>query len=280
MQLTPHQEGLIAGYIREVSLLVDGTIPAPDKERCARRLEEQLRERLARLAGDEVQDEDVQAAIRALGSAESQARKFTAPKGPEGDLVRAAENRVWLGVCAGIAHRTGIEVWVVRALAIVAGVFLAPLAMLGYLAGYAELYISTGKQLGAPPNLLRMGGRAVAAIVVAILLYVGTDYLLAGLAYGYEVALNRPLPNLGQWGWYYRRADVWLFWAMVFSAPVAALSGAPLAHGWDYSLKRLAQAILALYAVAICFGVAGILVGVILDVIGEFGGIPLEMPFG
>jgi len=279
MQLTPHQEGLIAGYIREVSLLADGTVPQPEKDAALRRIESRLREILAKKGDAAIADDDVLAAIKFLGTPETQAEKITAPRGPEAELVRAAENRVWLGVCAALAHRTGIDLWIVRSLAVVAGIFVAPLAIMGYLAGYAELYLASGKRLGEAPNLLRMGGRATAAFVAALVLYVGTSYFLAFLAYGYEMALNRPLGHLGEWGWYTRRADAWVFWAIVFSAPVAALSGAPLAGGWDYSLKRLAQAIIALYAVAICFGVAAYLIGIILDVIGEFGGIPLNLPY-
>jgi hypothetical protein len=43
------------------------------------------------------------------------------------------------------------------------------------------------------------------------------------------------------------------------------LSGLPLANAWGHSLKRLAQAIIALYAMAICFGVASVIAGLILD---------------
>lgn len=280
MQLTPHQEGLIAGYLREVSLLVDSAASSADREAGLRRIESELRDKLARLGGDgELNDETVIAAIRALGPAEEQARKTTLPKGAAGELLRATEDRVWLGVCAGWAHRSGIEPWIIRTAMIVVGICATPLAVLAYLGGYAELYIKTQKQVTAPPNYFQMALRGGLAFGAALLLFYGTGYFLDAVAWAYEFGLKRPLPSLGQWGWYFQRDDAYVFWAIVYAVPIAVLSGAPLSNGWDYSLKRLAQAILALYAVAICFGVAGILVGIILDVVSEFGGMPFELPF-
>ncbi len=60
------------------------------------------------------------------------------------------------------------------------------------------------------------------------------------------------------------------FWALALTLPLAVLSALPLANAWDYTLKRLVQALLALYGLILCFGIASFLVGIILDVVSDF----------
>jgi hypothetical protein len=95
-------------------------------------------------------------------------------------------------------------------------------------------------------------------------------YSLRLIAFVHEWALNRPVPPLGDWGWMQYYAGTLFFWMLVIMLPLAALSGMPLANAWDQSLKRVVQAIGALYGVAISMGIASNVVGILLDVVQDF----------
>jgi hypothetical protein len=87
-----------------------------------------------------------------------------------------------------------------------------------------------------------------------------------------ETWAKRPVPDTGQWGWYLQQQGSLLFWTLFLSLPVALLGALPMAGGWDRTLRRLSQAVLALYAVVICFGLASAVAGVILQTVRELKG--------
>ena len=53
---------------------------------------------------------------------------------------------------------------------------------------------------------------------------------------------------------------------------LAFLGGLPAANNWDKTLRKVSQAILALYAVAVCFGIASTLTGIILQFVEKYAG--------
>lgn len=278
MQLTAKQESMIQGYLRDVAARVDADVSANTTDEGLKQLDQHIRRELEAIGKPVPNDPDVQLILDRLGPPSRQAEILRPARDPHENLLLAANQRIWLGVCAGIASRVDMEPWLVRLLAVILGLVAPPLAIMAYLGAYLEMYYASGRQAGPRPNWWRVAGQAGLAILFAFLLFKGADYAVRGIYYAHDLALKRPVPNLGEWGWYTTRADAYFFWALLFSVPLAALSGLPHAGGWDYSLKRLWQACLAIYAIAICFGIAGILVGIILDVVKEFGGLPLALP--
>jgi hypothetical protein len=105
----------------------------------------------------------------------------------------------------------------------------------------------------------------VVPLVVLIALRWGANKLLELIAYGHDRIFNEAMPALGEWDWFRFEEGSYFFFALVTVIPLSVLSGLPLANAWGHSLKRLAQAIIALYAMAICFGVASVIAGLILD---------------
>jgi len=51
--------------------------------------------------------------------------------------------------------------------------------------------------------------------------------------------------------------------------PVALYSGLPLPNAWDRTARKLYQALIAVYAVALSFGMASTLVGILFLVVEE-----------
>ena len=78
---------------------------------------------------------------------------------------------------------------------------------------------------------------------------------------------------LDQWGWLENRQQFFLYTVIIFGAPMAILCSLPMRRAWDYTWKRVMQAGLAVYAAILSFGIASILVGVVLLVIEEVVGV-------
>jgi len=52
--------------------------------------------------------------------------------------------------------------------------------------------------------------------------------------------------------------------------PIAALAGLPLPDGWNKTGKTIVQAGIAIYAVAICFGIASLIAGILIQIVKDF----------
>ena len=105
----------------------------------------------------------------------------------------------------------------------------------------------------------------MAPLATLIVLRWGAGKLEALIAYAHERLVKAPLPPVGDWGWLQYYEPTYFYLACLSVIPLGILSGLPMANAWGHSLKRLAQAIVALYSVLLCFGLASIIVGVILD---------------
>ena len=273
MQLTQKQESLISQYLRDAARRLDARLPARDREQRLRQLQSRIYRDLEGLRVVSVSDDDVLAVLR-------QTRPATAPKEAGGNHARAGVaparrpklNRppgeapvepVWLGVCAYNAGRFGMKPWTLRLAAVVAGLATGPLAVLGYLAAYAEYYVSAEER--EPIAYWPLVTRTIGPLLVLVILHWAGGHAEQVIAYAHERFLKEPMPPLGDWGWFWNYDGLLFFLACITVAPLAVLSGLPLANAWGLSLKRLAQATVALYGSILCFGVASILVGIILD---------------
>lgn len=256
MQLTQRQEALIARRLREMGAELDsGLAPAARQERL-REIQLGIYRELERLQRPALSDEDVLSVLR---------------RPPRGDVRVGASapgpisGAVWLGVCAHNAARFGAEPWMARAAAFALGLLVGPLALFCYLAGYAEWYFNTPTKARPAIDWLAVARRSAGPIVALVLLRWGGGKAESLISYGYERIAGGPVPPLGSWAWlqFYEGAAFYLVFLSVL--PLGVLSGLPLANAWGHSLKRLAQALVALYGVLVCFGLASILAGVILD---------------
>lgn len=271
MRLTQKQESLISRYLRDVTMQLDTQVSERVRERGLSKIKARIDQELGALRKDPIEDTDVEAMLECLGPPADQARVMVSKRTPSDRLALSVENRIWLGVCAGIAARTGLDSWVVRLLAVLFGLAAGPLAILGYLALYLTMYWASGND--APRiRKRRVLGRVVGAFLVTITLHLGALYGIRLIYFAHVQYIKRPVPPLGQWEWLEVQAPDFLFWGLAIFLPLAALSAMPLANAWDYSLKRVVQAGLALYGVLLSFGIASVLVGIILDFVHEFTG--------
>jgi len=285
MHLTQKQESLISQYLRDLSRRLDPSQPEKVRERNLRQVQTRIYHDLERLNHRAVSDDDVARVLRQIATSMTEATDPVAPvpltesrnlsepaPAPPGSMpapslkLRAQSTMpVWLGVCAFNAERAGVEPWIARLALVALGLCTGPLAVLIYLAGFAELYTSLPPKERPPIAWPRLAIRTVVPLAVLIALRWGANKLLVLVAYGHERIFKEAMPALGEWDWFRYREGSYFFLALVTVLPLCVLSGLPLANAWGHSLKRLAQAIIAIYATALCFGVASVIAGLILD---------------
>jgi phage shock protein PspC (stress-responsive transcriptional regulator) len=273
MRLTQKQEWLIGRHLHEVARALEGDTEPMVIDRAVARVRGRI-EGCLRGEGDGLlSDETVREAIRKTGQADVVAREILSQA--QADAARWPEsspNRRWLGVCYWAANRSGVPPRAVRAIALLVGVLAAPVALLAYAAGYFWLLTMGSLPEAGRLRPVRLAWRIAVTLVVAAGLYLGANYAFKGLSFAMDNWAKRPVPDLGEWGWYLQEQRSLLFWTLFLTLPVALLGALPMAGGWDRTLRRVSQAMLALYAVVICFGLASVAAGIILHIVREFTG--------
>jgi len=264
MQLTQKQESMISRYLRDLAAKLDDSIPERNRERSLRQVQARIYKDLEALPGNVVGDGDVIAVLqRALSPAEM--APAAAPAAAVRPVLPKAGAPVWLGVCAFNADRFEVSPQLVRIAAVLLGLATGPLAVFAYLAAYVEYYLAQDRRERAPIDVRLLALRVIGPLAAAIVLRWGTYKLFDLIALGFEKIFGESPPPLGRWDWLAAYDGTMFFLLCASIIPISILSGLPLANAWGHSLKRLAQALVALYAMALCFGTASILVGLILD---------------
>ena len=271
MRLTQKQDSFIERYLREVNANFRDEVSDRVRDRGIGRLQARIEHDLKALEKDSIDDADVHALLDSLGDPERMAASLTPRRAAPETVGLSKEDRVWLGVCGGISEYLEFPPWLVRLLAFLLGITTGPLTIILYIALYLWFHASADDDVPPIPKA-RVIWRACSTGMIVVALHLGTRGAVWLIYFVHDRYLHRALPELGDWGWINVRSDELLFWALVISLPLSVLSALPLANAWDYSLKRFVQAVIALYGLALSFGIASILVGLILDGVKEFTG--------
>lgn len=276
MKLAERQEQLVTQYLREVAHFAGDNVSSADRERGLVRLEARVRDGIARLRKVQPEDADIEGVLKAIGPPAVQAALLDAPE-PSDERAKKAAGRVWLGVCQWLAEKMDFPPRLVRAGALALGV-TGPLALFGYVGAYAVMRRGIPKEEREPIDWLTLAWRMASTLVIIYLLNLGFGYLLKFLELAYSEGAERGLPEIGDWGVLRYKADQYYSYAFWFAVPLAGFSALPLLGGWGKSIYRFSQALIALYAIALCWGTAKFIVGLILDLVKQFSG-NVEMPW-
>ena len=271
-KLTERQERRITQYLREVGQhLTD--IPSRDREAALSRLNTRVEKELLRFPNG-IADIDLENLLGNLGSPARQASRLVPADHYAASTFVSWPDRVWLGVCAGIARKLDIDANVVRLIAVLMGLVLPllPVVFLVYLGIFFWDYFSGERRGIEPIEPLKLAKAVGATFGVALALHVGTGFLLRFVARGYEAVAAQPLFLDRNWGWLMLDAGTWFFWVLVICLPLAALSALPVPKAWAGTLRKTVHAGLALYAVWLCYGLASVIVGIILSGVDQFSG--------
>jgi hypothetical protein len=142
-----------------------------------------------------------------------------------------------------------------------------PLAVALYLMLYAEMYFRSPQ---APRfDWIAFAKRLFGFVAVLFILYEGTVGTWFGSLYLLERYAAVSPATLKPWNWMGTYLNEPMFLAVVLLSPLAILSGMPMINDWDKTLRRMAQAGLALYGVFVSLGLASLLCGIILHFVRQ-----------
>jgi phage shock protein PspC (stress-responsive transcriptional regulator) len=280
MKLTPRQEKMVSAFLKAAARDTQGLEPRERAERLAR-MKASIREELLRPGGASPTDDAVAAALHRCSikdngknqdtktppaSAEPSVEPAGRAAQAETGTGLASDQRCWLGVCAVLGDRFGVRLAYIRTLCVLLGILAGPVALLVYTALYFQIYF-TARDDGAPRiDSLSLIRNLFSFVAITAVLYVTgrAAFLLADSLY---LRFMEEELVLDQWGWLANRQQFLLQIVILFGVPMAILCSLPMRREWDYTWKRVMQAGLAVYAAILSFGIASILVGVVLLVI-------------
>lgn len=272
LKLTENQERRITRYLRDVGETL-GTLPQAEREAVLTRLNARIDRELSRYTGT-INDVELERALTQFGDPAQTATQSAISTQPSLTTFVSWPDRVWLGVCAGLARKLDIDASIVRVIAVLMGLVLPllPLLLIAYLATYFWDYYAEGRRVLEPVDLPRVAKSVAATLGVTLALHFGAWFLIVFIPHAYQAIVAQPLLLDRSWNWLTYDAGSWLFWVLAIGLPLTVMSSLPVPKAWSGTLRKVVQAGLALYAVLLCFGVACILVGVILRGVEEFSG--------
>lgn len=192
-------------------------------------------------------------------------RSNAIPKGSPSDIPP-----VWLGVVSYWAKTSGIPAWALRTLLVVLGLVTAPLLLSVYIGVYAWLRTSGHPGFQRPLRWGRLLFQPLLTTILTTALHFAGFYAIKGIHGVYDLLLKRPMPEIAEWAWFQVEGQRMWMAALLLLLPFSVLGALPLTNSWDYSIRRLTQAGIALYAIAVSFGIASFITGLILAFVQEF----------
>ncbi len=268
MGLTQRQEWAIARYLREVEAAL-GDIPDAARERVLTRVRSRIDRRLSSTQTNQglFLDDEITDVLQSLGSPRRQAAECIERSGISKSLTLSVDHRVWLGVCGGLARFLNVDRRYVRGAFILLGI-TGPIILLIYLALYLDMYFSVRDS-----HIPRIDGYRVTRHVAAAFGVLVSIYAVARLGTFAVLDVYQRLgapgtkATLGGWNWLHANGWSLFVSALAIALPLSVLSALPLARDWNRIVERTAKAVVAIYAVAVSFGIALFLVGLILHAV-------------
>ncbi len=310
MELTQNQELYISQYIDKIEEKIGDQLSPKQRERALSRLRARIDDKISAEPSSSIEDAELLNLLHKMGQPETQAAilvrvwgdipgSFTAstvlpatsasetsdgqggvvPQAVTSEASSTGEGKtpttetrgpVWLGVALYISSWSGLPVWLVRFLIFLLGVFTGPVALLLYVILFLALRICGCVQSPAPFHPFRIILHPALTGGILTLFHFGGIYGIRGIYMAHQKYLGRPVPELNEWAWLESEALYLYIGALVLLLPLSLLSAMPMANAWDYSLKRLTQAGVVLYAITLSFGLGFFITGIILNFVHEF----------
>jgi phage shock protein PspC (stress-responsive transcriptional regulator) len=268
VNLTQKQNQRIAKYLRDIDLQL-GTLSDKARDAARARLRARIETELRQFQNRDPEDHEIEAILASCGTTSRVAAELLGKHGGMDALALSTE-RKWLGVCAGVARRFDMDVRIVRAVAVAFGVVTGPFSLMGYLALYLNLYLASEDDTIPRVDRAHFLRMLLGALGGVMALYIGSGVVQVLVFGAYTKFSPHTRDSLADWNGLAAHSSSMFFWSVITLLPMAALAGLPLPDGWDKTAKKLVQAGIALYAVAICFGIASLLAGIIIQLVRDF----------
>lgn len=251
----------IERYIEDVIAFLE-RFPAERRHEELMKLRPQI-ERDLSLTGRGGDGQFVMDTIRARLTAASRPRRPGATyRGPR----LSGEDAHWLGVCAGLAEYLGLNPPWVRGAFFLAGFLAGPFALMGYIVLFGVMRHRADQAVDIPVDLTKAGLKVGKVVLLAFTIFVMAQAIVAVL--GYVVAYFTSHPqDIQALGWFPSSHGRLFVWLLVTVLPLAVLGALPLANDWDSTLTKVSYALVALYSLVVCFGLAGTFVSALMHLL-------------
>lgn len=267
MELTEKQRQRVAAYLAQVARYL-ADMPEDGRRDAIGQLKERIGRELRGFDDGTADDEAVRRVLENCGPPATQAARLAGERVPVRYAFLAWPDRVWLGVCGGIAHQLGAPPGVVRLIAVLLGLVvpLLPVLLVVYLCVFLVAYVSSNARDIPRVRALGIVRSVLATLGTALGLFTGAKALLWLVSRIYTNAAGEVLYVEGRWAWFLYYDQTLLVWLLMLVLPVAILAALPVQPAWTTTLRKAVHAGLALYAMAVAFGVACVFVGIVLRV--------------
>lgn len=275
MSLQEEHQSKITRYLRDVGSHLRDLEPE-GRQHMLSELHARIQDDIVGGSGNGHTEPDVDRVLSKYGSAAAQAARLRGKKVVDSPALLDWEERVWLGVCAGVANRIGIDANFIRLVLVVLGFIppLMPFLITGYLCFYLAVYYSAPRGTYERIRLYPVLRRSIAIALGVTGIYGGAFILLVFLSRLSKQALGAGLLLGGQWNWLVAQNTPIYVWVMIYMMPVAIVSALPVRRTWASTLEKVVKAILALYAMLICIGLAFVITGLVLSGVEQFSDSP------
>lgn len=261
MEFTKRQRRRLHHYLKEVESHFED-LPQASRIKLLRRVQRNIEEALAHHGADTVEDTQVEEALEELGTPSELANRLR----PREDTPTLGEERVWLGVCAALARHFDADPRLIRtgaaAVGLVGFLFL-PVLLVAYIGGFFALYYGGHRAPTPPIDYVKTVKAALIVLLACIVLRAFTGYLVEGVRYGLSEFFDIIVP-FGSWAWIAYRNGPFFWWSVWFLTPLGVLSALPVPPAWSGTLWKTTLAGLALYTLALAFGIASFVTGIFI----------------
>ncbi|MCP4639613.1 MAG: PspC domain-containing protein [bacterium] len=273
MKLTRSQEARIGKYLKDVTVYL-GDVSEEERKRAIAQLKNRIARELRQFGDGDVDDGSLEVVLENCGNPVSQAARLLAGRASAAPVFLAWPDRVWLGVCGGLGRALGVEPGVVRLIAVLLAVIfpLVPILLLGYITAFLVAYFRSPAE--ALPRVAwgKMVQSFFGFIGTAVALFAGSLVILLFITHMYRHFMGQELVVDPRWAWLIEKNRAAFAWCIAILGPLAIIRALPTRVAWQKTLKKVTQAGLALYAMGVCFGIASLMVGIILLVVDQVSG--------
>ncbi|MGC9053248.1 MAG: PspC domain-containing protein [Candidatus Hydrogenedens sp.] len=270
MVITYKQETIINKYLTEVNTSLNSSIDIENRKKILLELKTKIISTLKKNGKNYIHDEELYKILyEEFGEPALQAEKLLHLRNFSQELTLDYENRIWLGVCAGLSARIRIPVLLTRILFSILGLCFG-IGFIIYLSFYFYLYFSSGIYSGKKIHWGFLIYQLILTLFLLSLVYCIAFYLLQGieLLHSRWVSYyNGNLSNIDKVYTFIFMSFLFYMWTGILSA---IMGGLPLRNDWDKTFRNIRDAQIALLVIFESVGIAWVVYHLIVESIAVF----------
>jgi len=263
--LTQKQENILNKYLSEVNALLNSSFDIENRRKLLLNLRSAIFSTIKKSGKNYLDDNElIRILYEEFGEPELQAEKLRNPRNPSAQLTLDYDNRVWLGVCAGLAIRIHVPVLSVRLLFSILGLCCG-IGFLFYLIIYFYLYFSSGVYSGKKVQWSFLIYQLILTTFLLSFVFYSAFFTLKGIEYLHSRWVSHAEGDLIGIDKVYKfifLSFLFYMWTGILSA---IMGGLPLKNDWDKTFRNIRDAQIALLVIFESTGIAFVIYHFIVE---------------